>query len=310
MSPLPRRFVGRWSAWLFGGVFLSIMALCFLVALLVLTASLALNIYLAQRLVTPDGSVRNPISLSIGMDRAPAAGSESDPEADRVVLPPTYTPPPVSINILGSTPTKTPIIIVLEAPDTALTDTLSRPTQSTERMTLAETPIPTVSPVSTPSAPAGGSSSSNLDFIVQKVRLRTNEENGGFSPNGSAANCGYGHHIFVEVVDAAGNPLDGVVIGDTYNNPRQITGSKGPGRAEYTLYGNGYNLLVIEYAGLERPVTSEVSPVMSAKDEEIPIEWLIEGHYCATEAECLERVKANGLCRSHYSYDIVFQRTW
>jgi len=157
------------------------------------------------------------------------------------------------------------------------------------------TPVPTVPPV---------------DFVIAQQRLWTNEENGGFSQNGSVNNCGYGHEIHITVIDAAGNPLNGVVIGDTYNNPRQITGSKGPGRAQYLLYFNGYDLFVAEDQSAGRPVTSETSHVLSAKDEEIPIPWLIEGHYCANEAECQERISKNNLCRGHYSYDLVFQRTW
>ncbi len=168
-------------------------------------------------------------------------------------------------------------------------------------------PPDSTSPTPTPSAETPVS---DLDFVVKSIRLWSNEENGGISPDGSVTNCGYGHNIFVAAVDPSGAPLDGVVIGDKYNNPRQITGLRGPGRAEYILYGNGYELLVVEYPSLGRPVTSEISPVLSAKDEEIPIPWLIEAHYCATEAECIERISLNNLCRGHYSYDIVFQRTW
>jgi hypothetical protein len=157
------------------------------------------------------------------------------------------------------------------------------------------TPIPTVPPI---------------DFVIVKQRLWSNEENGGFSPNGTVNNCGYGHEIYVTVIDAAGRPLDGVVISDTYNNPQQITGSIGPGRAQYLLYFNGYNLFVAEDPSAGRPVTSETSHVLSGKDAEIPIPWLIEAHYCANEAECLERISKNSLCQGHYSYDLVFQRQW
>jgi hypothetical protein len=128
--------------------------------------------------------------------------------------------------------------------------------------------------------------------------------------------CGRGHEIYVWVIDAAGAPLDGVVIGDTYDNPKHISGEKGPGHAQYDLYMNGYRLLVVEDNNAGRPVTSEVSEVMSGNDWEIPIPWLIQGHYCATEAECLARRAdpnkpgGSGLCWGHYSYEIIFQRTW
>ncbi len=136
------------------------------------------------------------------------------------------------------------------------------------------------------------------------------------SLDGSVSGCGYGHQIYVWVIDAAGNPLDGVVIGDTYDNPKHISGEKGPGHAQYDLYQNGYRLLVVEDTGAGRLVTSEVSQVMSSNDWEIPMPWLIAGHYCATEDECLARradpsgVGSNSLCWGHYSYEIIFQRTW
>jgi hypothetical protein len=146
--------------------------------------------------------------------------------------------------------------------------------------------------------------------VVQALRLRSNVENGGTAVNGLVQGCGYGHNINILVVDPAGNPLDGVVLSDSYDNLRQITGSRGPGRAEFIFWSNGYQLKVVDYAGLDRPVTSETSPLMSPKDEEIPIPWLIEGGYCPNEADCTERANNNMLCRGHYSYDITFQRTW
>lgn len=163
------------------------------------------------------------------------------------------------------------------------------------------TPTPAVTP--TPTAPP-------VDFVVKSVRLWTNEENGGSGLGGSVTNCGYGHNVFITVVDAAGNPVDGAVFEDSYKTLRQISGSRGPGRAEYIFWGNGYQLQVVEYAPAGRPVTSELSPLVSPKDEEIPIPWLIEGHYCANTEECEYRISRNLLCRGHYSFDMLFQRTW
>jgi len=175
-------------------------------------------------------------------------------------------------------------------------------------------PIPTKAPA--PDTPTPTPSPPPYDFIVVHQRLRTNEENGGTSTDGSANGCGYGHEIYVWVIDKAGAPLDGMVIGDTYDNPRHISGEKGPGHAQYILYMNGYRLLIVEDNNAGRPVTSQVSEVMSGNDWEIPIPWLIQGHYCATEAECLARRAdpnkpgGSGLCWGHYSYEIIFQRTW
>ena len=60
----------------------------------------------------------------------------------------------------------------------------------------------------------------------------------------------------------------------------------------------------------DQTYTSEQTIPLSAKDEDIPTEWLFEGGYCASMAECELRQNTNGLCRGHYSYDIIFQRMW
>ncbi len=179
---------------------------------------------------------------------------------------------------------------------------------------VAAPPTPTPSgPTATPPPPTPEPSPTPppVDFVVKGYRLWSNEENGGSGLNGSVTNCGYGHNINVQVVDAAGNPLDGVVIGDIYGNTAQITGSKGPGRAEFLIYnGTGWELFVKEYAAAGRPVTSEQSPVLGGNASQIPIELLIGAHYCATVEECQFRTENNSLCFSHYSWDITFQRTW
>jgi len=218
-------------------------------------------------------------------------GEASNVEAVPLVeLPPTPTPLP---------PTNTP-------PTEVLT--------TTETLTNAETLAPTETPPPAEAAsptPAPAPDASDLDFVVQGYRLWTNEENGGDSPGGSVTNCGYGHNINVMVVDAAGNPLDGVTIGDIYGNTAQISGSKGPGRAEFLIYnGTGWELFIKEYISAGRPVSSEQSPVLGGNASQIPIEMLIAAHYCATVEECQFRTETNALCFSHYSWDITFQRTW
>ncbi|GAB4526414.1 MAG: hypothetical protein Kow0063_00640 [Anaerolineae bacterium] len=219
---------------------------------------------------------------------------------------PTGTPVP------SPTQTETPPPTFTNSPTPTVTDT------QTPSPTDTPTLIPTNAPTYTPAPPTVTPSPSPppYDFVIVHQRIWTNEENGGTSINGTVNGCGYGHQIYVWVLDAAGNPLDGVVIGDTFNNPRHISGEKGPGHAQYDLHMNGYRLLVVEDTNAGRPVTSQVSEVMSSNDWEIPIPWLIEGHYCATEEECIARradpngVGTNSLCWGHYSYEIVFQRTW
>lgn len=184
---------------------------------------------------------------------------------------------------------------------------------------LPPTPLlvpPTATPASA-AAPAtaipAAPDSAPFDFVVQSVRLWSNEENGGISRDGAVTNCGEGHNIFVTVLDAFGKPLDGMVISDTYGNSSQITGSIGPGRAEFLIYnGNGWELFVKEdTTNGGQPVTSEISPVLSGKFFEIPIPWLMEAHYCADVEACRIRIEQEPMvCFSHFSYDITFRRAW
>lgn len=230
------------------------------------------------------------------------------------------TPTPIVIFV-----TATPMLIPTSAlpTDTSIPSpigTSTLPPTNTPAFTPTGTsaPAPTITPTAPPVPPADTPTPTPppYDFVIVHQRMWTNEENGGVSQNGSVTGCGYGHQIYVWVIDAAGNPLDGVVIGDTYDNPRHISGEKGPGHAQYDLYMNGYRLLVVEDTNAGRPVTSQVSEVMSSNDWEIPIPWLIEAHYCATEQECLERRadpnrpdRGSSLCWGHYSHEITFQRT-
>jgi hypothetical protein len=227
------------------------------------------------------------------------------PPTDTPSPSPTDTPMPTHTDMPTLAPTDTPTFVPTQSPTVPPTET---PVPPTEPPTPTFTPAPpTDTPTPTPPP---------YDFVVVHQRIWTNEENGGVSVNGTVDGCGYGHQIYVWVLDAAGNPLDGVVIGDTYNNPRHISGEKGPGHAQYDLHMNGYELLVVEDTSAGRPVTSQISQVLSSNDWQIPIPWLIEGHYCATEEECLARRadpetgRSSSLCWGHYSYEIVFQRTW
>ena len=248
------------------------------------------------------------------------APTSAPPTLTPTRVPPTKTATPVPTKTPTVPPTDTPTAFPTDTPTIAPTDTptltptktpvppTNTPVPPTDTPTLTFTPAPpTQTPTSTPPP---------VDYIIIHQRMWTNQENGGVSVNGSVTGCGYGHQIYVRVVDAEGNLLDGAVIGDTFDNPRHISGEKGPGTALYDLYKNGYRLLVVEDIGAGRSVTSEVSEVMSSNDWEIPIPWLIGAHYCATEEECRarradpDRVGNNSLCWGHYSHEITFQRTW
>jgi hypothetical protein len=207
-------------------------------------------------------------------------------------VPPTFTP--------TSTPTSTP----------TLTPTLTpNPTNTPESLVEASpTPPPPPPPISSP-APAEPPPPAQpaVDFVVVQQRMRTNEEN---SVLGKVANnCGGDHSIYVLVVDAAGQPLTGVIVGDTYKNVRAASGSAGLGKLKIDLWSNTMSLEV--QGNIDgSPYTSEQTLPLSTRDEDIPAEWLFAGGYCGSIADCQLRQKTNGLCRGHYSYDVTFQRTW
>jgi hypothetical protein len=269
--------------------------------------SLAVNFHLLKSMPGRFPSPSAPIAALTTSTAVPPALTSTSTQmlpSDTPTPLPTDTSTPAPTQTATLTPSATP------APPTPTFTPTPLPTQ-TPTPTHTATPVPTPTP-----SPPTDTPTPTYDFVVVHQRMRTNGENGGVSVDGTVTGCGYGHQIYVWAIDAAGNPLSGVVIGDTYNNPKHITGEKGPGHAIYDLYMNGYQLLVVEDTSAGRPVTSEISEVMSSNDWDIPIPWLIEGEYCATEEECLarrvdpNRPDVNSLCWGHYSFEIIFQRTW
>ncbi|MBE7467981.1 MAG: hypothetical protein HS114_02460 [Anaerolineales bacterium] len=215
---------------------------------------------------------------------------------------PTFTSTPSPSPLPTFTPTLTPTTTPTPVPSPTFTpNSLTNPTNPP---TATQPPPPTSPPAPveppTPTRPA-------VDFVVVKQRMRTNEEN---SVLGKVANnCGGDHTIYVTVVDGAGQPLTGVIVGDTYKNVRAASGSGGLGQLRIDLWSNTMSLEVQGHID-GTPYTSEQTLPLSTRDEDIPAEWLFAGGYCGSIEDCQLRQKTNGLCRGHYSYDVTFQRTW
>ncbi len=241
---------------------------------------------------------------------------------------PTATPPPTPTPTnTPVVPTPTPTTIVETVAETTVEEAEEAAAVQSEALLVAEEAAPTDTPVSeappptdTPAPPPPptdtpepepAAASSEFDFIITKQRMLTIDENGG---------CRGMHQIFADVVDAAGNPIQGVELGDVWGNPGPVTGHKGPdepGRAVYDLYKNGFKIFVKNDPTAGRPVTSQVSELLSSNDWEIGIPRLIEAGYCPDEATCnvlwnsgVFGVGNNSLCWGHYSWEITFQRTW
>ena len=138
----------------------------------------------------------------------------------------------------------------------------------------------------------------SVDFVVVKQDVLPVFIDGG---------CNWQHNIYVTVIDKCGNPLDGLVIGDTYDNVELVTGSKGPGRCDFDLWANTLELYIKrDEAGT--PYRSEVSRRLSSDHPEIGD--MINGGVCEEEAECQDKLDRFSYCWGHYAYELVFQRTW
>jgi uncharacterized protein YraI len=175
----------------------------------------------------------------------------------------------------------------------------------------AAPPVPTAAPratalpAATRSRPAGTPNPSDPDFKLASVRLWDAIENGG-SFDGPKFNCGLGRVLHVFVVDAAGNPLNGVTVKSaTLPYEEAVTGLKGPGMAELVL-GEAKEVYVLRDAA-GREVTSDRSRGVSTMVYDIPVELLIQGGYCRDAQDCANFVAPCSCCY-HYSWDVTFQR--
>jgi hypothetical protein len=143
---------------------------------------------------------------------------------------------------------------------------------------------------------------------MRYVRLRTNEENSWDGVLGEGL-CGNDHSIYVHVADAQENVLDGILIGDRFGNFEVPTGIDGPGAVRILVWSATMELSVVGHTDGTR-YTSHFTPPLSTLDQDIPLEWLKQAGYCKSREDCQWRVDNNQLCRGHYSYDVIFQRTW
>ena len=234
--------------------------------------------------------------------------STPTPLATDTPLPPPPTPTPTNTLVVESTAT----------PQVDAAAVAAEAVAATEEVIPTDTPIPepaapqaTATPVPPTDTPVPTATPKpEFDFVVTKQRLLTKDENGG---------CVGNHNIYITVVDAAGNPINGVEIADVWNNPGPTTEEKNgkAGHAEYLLFKNGFKIFVKNDPTAGRPVTSQVTELLSSNDWEVGIPNLIQGGYCPDEGTChvlwnsgVFGVGNNSLCWGHYSWEVIFQRTW
>ncbi len=198
------------------------------------------------------------------------------------VLPPTALPPTVEATPLpvAALPTTTGV-------------------ENTEQATALS---PTVPPATTDPSAGDFNPAAQYQIVHFKV-LGLNENNGGIRDSRAQ------HHIFLTVLDQNGNGLDGVLVENLVGAKEQIvTGSKGPGKAEITMYYEPFKLRVATDA--TGPVSSQTSNQMGLTFPHLPdIVGKLGGldyeyAVCPTlEVKCSWPIQA-----VHFSYEITFQQ--
>jgi hypothetical protein len=122
--------------------------------------------------------------------------------------------------------------------------------------------------------------------------------------DGSLGPTGF-HNVYFTVEDAGGTPLDGILVEETNNPPpvQVISGDKGQGKAEYTMYAADYKFKITGSTGGEA-YSSEETHVLSILFGHAVWDDLIRGGVCSSVEAC----QAQGPV--HFSYNVTFQRTW
>lgn len=225
-----------------------------------------------------------PARGGVQIARRPPTGAEGIKlaQANLTIQPtPTYTPLPTDTPIPTDTPTVTP----------TPTNTPTPTATPTATPTYTPTPRPTPTPVPPTPTPRPKRQAAAAAVPAVEWRLVTSRR---LSP---CENRGK-HHIFITVLDAAGNPLDGVlVVQSAADNHGQIvdkmlSGEKGPGKAEFIMWkGAQYAVFIANPDG--SPASTEFAqPLHSAFTD---------------EAMCPDGGGGNTLF--HNSFEVVFQRT-
>jgi uncharacterized protein YraI len=158
-----------------------------------------------------------------------------------------------------------------------------------------------------PSASSAGNFDPNAQYqIVQFKVLGLDENNGGIRDSSAQ------HHIFLTVLDQNGAGIDGAVVRNLVGDKSEVvTGSKGPGKAEISMYYEPVKLAVV--SDPSGPVTSQVSNQMGLIFPHLPdiVGKLGDVNYeygaCPTiDIKC--KWPLSDVNFLHFSYEITFQK--
>jgi hypothetical protein len=188
---------------------------------------------------------------------------------------------------------------VVEAPPAASTPA-EQPAPSIPTEAVAEAPAAPPDPA----ASSAGWFDPNAQYQIVHFKVLGLEENNGGIRDSSAQ-----HLIFLTVLDQNGNGVDGAVVRNLVGDKSEVvTGSKGPGKAEITMYYEPFKLTVV--SDPSGPVTSQVSNQMGLVFPHLPdlVGKLGDVNYeygaCPTiDIKCSWPISA-----IHFSYEITFQK--
>ena len=158
-----------------------------------------------------------------------------------------------------------------------------------------------------PNASSAGNFDPNAQYQIVHFKVLGLEENNGGIRDSSAQ-----HHIFLTVLDQNGAGVDGAVVRNLVGDKSEVvTGGKGPGKAEITMYYDPFKLTVA--SDPSGPVTSQVSNQMGLIFPHLPdiVGKLGDVNYeygvCPTiDVKC--QWPLSDVNFVHFSYEITFQR--
>ena len=139
--------------------------------------------------------------------------------------------------------------------------------------------------------------------IVHFKVLGLDENNGGIRDSTAQ------HLIFLTVLDQNGAGVDGAVVRNLVGDKSEVvTGGKGPGKAEITMYYEPFKLTVANDPS--GPVTSQVSNQMGLIFPHLPdiVGKLGDVNYEYGACPTIDIKCAWPLSAIHFSYEITFQK--
>ena len=211
---------------------------------------------------------------------------------------PTRTPPPTKTPLPTATDTPT----ATATPEPLPTETPVVEAEAEVEPVVEAEPPPDEGDVAAEAEAEAAAPSGEVDFKIASWRLWPLALNSG---------CAKGMHvIFIHVLDVNGNPINDIVLGDSWNNVEEVSGRKGMGQTEIDLWANTMSLLVKRHAVTGEEFTSEVSFPFSSFMTTIPNDKMVEAGYCANDIECdWKRQFDSYYCGGHYSWEVIFQAT-